>query len=138
MTDIVVTLHLPCCALQVGTAHFLHTKLLGVALLQISKRKTAQTCMLILVRMFKCQLSIISGIVHFILDFILDERARELAGEVSRWLDLKRTGKLIERVLAHNPHAALNNAIEPRHLVRPIPQAEVDLSNGSIRQNDDY
>ncbi len=72
------------------------------------------------------------------LDFILDERARELAGEVSRWLDLKRTGKLIERVLAHNPHAALNNAIEPRHLVRPIPQAEVDLSNGSIRQNDDY
>ncbi len=72
------------------------------------------------------------------IDFILDERARELMGEVSRWLDLKRTGKLIERVLAHNPHAALNNAIEPKHLVRPIPQTEIDLTNGALIQNDDY
>src|SRR5512133_750515 len=29
---------------------------------------------------------------------ILDERARELCGEQQRWFDLKRTGKLIERV----------------------------------------
>nr|WP_321452754.1 RagB/SusD family nutrient uptake outer membrane protein [uncultured Carboxylicivirga sp.] len=72
------------------------------------------------------------------LDFILDERARELTGEVSRWMDLKRTGKLIERVLAHNPHAALNNAIKEMHLVRPIPQRDIDLSNGTIIQNPDY
>lgn len=32
------------------------------------------------------------------IDFILDERARELAGEQQRFFDLKRTGKLIERV----------------------------------------
>ncbi|HDZ13945.1 MAG TPA: RagB/SusD family nutrient uptake outer membrane protein, partial [Pricia sp.] len=37
------------------------------------------------------------------LDFILDERARELTGEVNRWMDLKRTGKLIERTLLYNP-----------------------------------
>jgi hypothetical protein len=32
------------------------------------------------------------------IDLILDERGRELAGELQRWPDLKRTGKLVERV----------------------------------------
>ncbi len=72
------------------------------------------------------------------LDFILDERARELTGEVNRWMDLKRTGKLIERTLQHNPHAALNNALSPKHLLRPIPQVEIDNTGGSIEQNPEY
>ncbi|MFI1742936.1 RagB/SusD family nutrient uptake outer membrane protein [Thalassobellus sediminis] len=72
------------------------------------------------------------------LDFILDERARELAGEVNRWMDLKRTGKLIERTLIHNPHAAFNNALEAKHLLRPIPQKEIDITGGSITQNPNY
>ncbi|WP_257666852.1 RagB/SusD family nutrient uptake outer membrane protein [Parapedobacter tibetensis] len=71
-------------------------------------------------------------------DVILDESAKELAGEVSRWMDLKRTGKLIERALAHNPHVALNQALRQFHLLRPIPNNEVDLSGGSIVQNPDY
>jgi len=54
------------------------------------------------------------------LDFILNERARELAGEQLRWFDLKRTGKLIERVKAYNPDNAVN--IQPYHVLRPIPQ----------------
>ncbi|MGS2762637.1 RagB/SusD family nutrient uptake outer membrane protein [Sinomicrobium sp. M5D2P9] len=72
------------------------------------------------------------------LDFILDERARELTGEVNRWMDLKRTGKLIERTLMHNPHAALNNALSSKHLLRPIPQVEIDNTGGSIEQNPNY
>lgn len=58
------------------------------------------------------------------IDFILDERARELAGEQHRFFDLKRTGKLIERVKKYNPDAAEN--IEDFHNLRPIPQDELD------------
>ncbi len=72
------------------------------------------------------------------LDFILDERARELIGEVNRWMDLKRTGKLIERTLLHNPHAAMNNALKAKHLLRPIPQYEIDNTGGRIEQNPEY
>ncbi|GGZ23631.1 membrane protein [Echinicola pacifica] len=57
------------------------------------------------------------------LDFILDERAREFAGEQLRWFDLKRTGKLVERVLALNPDV-IN--VKDYHTIRPIPQAQLD------------
>ncbi len=53
------------------------------------------------------------------LDFILDEGAREFAGEQMRWYDLKRTGKLVERVKLLNPDAAPN--IQSFHVFRPIP-----------------
>ncbi|ALJ01749.1 hypothetical protein DC20_21390 (plasmid) [Rufibacter tibetensis] len=71
------------------------------------------------------------------IDFILDERARELAGEHTRWLDLKRTGKLVERVREHNPDITL---IRPHHVLRPIPQVELDaLTNGTeFGQNPGY
>ena len=42
------------------------------------------------------------------IDFILEERARELGGEQQRWFDLKRTGKLIEYVKKYNPDAKDN------------------------------
>ncbi|MEO8404472.1 MAG: RagB/SusD family nutrient uptake outer membrane protein [Chitinophagaceae bacterium] len=72
------------------------------------------------------------------LDFILDERAREFAGEQLRWFDLKRTGKLIDRINTYNPDAA--GFIKPFHLVRPIPQGQLDaVSNkDEFKQNDGY
>jgi hypothetical protein len=82
------------------------------------------------------------------IDFILDERARELAGEFTRWYDLKRTGKLLDRVKAYNPpltrlstgiygsNAAIN--IQPYHVLRPIPQTEIDRTSGKITQNPGY
>jgi hypothetical protein len=58
------------------------------------------------------------------IDFILDERSRELTGENMRWLDLVRTNKLLERVRLHNKEAAPN--ILPKHVLRPIPQSQID------------
>jgi starch-binding outer membrane protein, SusD/RagB family len=67
------------------------------------------------------------------IDFILDERARELCGEMTRWLDLVRTGKLIDRVKAFNPEAAPN--ILPKHVLRPIPQAQIDAVTTGDKYN---
>lgn len=72
------------------------------------------------------------------IDFILDERALELAGEMFRWPDLKRTGKLIERVKLYNPEARAN--IQEMHLVRPIPTNMIDrvTNKEEFKQNTGY
>ncbi len=59
------------------------------------------------------------------LDFILEERARELAGEQVRWCDLKRYGKLTSAYLsAKNPDIV--NFDDAKNTVRPIPQSFLD------------
>ncbi|POY35837.1 RagB/SusD family nutrient uptake outer membrane protein [Solitalea longa] len=72
------------------------------------------------------------------IDFILDERAREFAGEQMRWFDLKRTNKLIQRVKAYNPDAGAK--IMDYHMLRPIPQKQLDaVSNkDEFKQNLGY
>jgi len=72
------------------------------------------------------------------LDFILDERAREFAGEQLRWFDLKRTGKLVERIKAINPDLAPN--IQSFHTVRPIPRSQLDAvtNRSEFTQNEGY
>lgn len=72
------------------------------------------------------------------IDFILDEMARELAGEYKRWMDLKRTGRLIERTLEHNNLAKRESQIEEFHLLRPIPQSVIDHDTGEFPQNPGY
>ncbi|HWV28647.1 MAG TPA: RagB/SusD family nutrient uptake outer membrane protein, partial [Dyadobacter sp.] len=59
------------------------------------------------------------------METIIEERARELAGEQTRWVDLKRWGLLVERVKKYNPQAS---AIQAYHVVRPIPQTQIDRS----------
>ncbi len=70
------------------------------------------------------------------IDFILDERTRELAGEQTRWFDLVRTGKLEERVKLHNPDGSPN--VQSYHRLRPIPQDQIDRTVGDYGQNPGY
>ena len=76
------------------------------------------------------------------IDFILDERARELAGEYGRWTDLKRTHKLIEYVTEYNEDgvelSALTGPDGKYKILRPIPQAAIDLNQAHVEQNPGY
>ena len=60
------------------------------------------------------------------IDYILNERARELAGEYHRFADLTRTGKLSEYAKAHNPD--INSDIDSKFNLRPIPLAAMELN----------
>jgi hypothetical protein len=60
------------------------------------------------------------------INFIMDERERELSGEFNRWYDLVRPGAqfFVDRVKKYNPHGSVNVAL--KHALRPIPQSQID------------
>jgi hypothetical protein len=59
------------------------------------------------------------------LDYIMEERERELAGEMGRWYDLVRVSPayFVSRVQKYNPHAG---NVKLYQALRPIPQAQID------------
>ncbi|MBC8053019.1 MAG: RagB/SusD family nutrient uptake outer membrane protein [Sphingobacteriaceae bacterium] len=90
-------------------------------------------------------LSISSADVN--INFILDERARELAGEYHRWFDLKRTGTLMERTRLYNRDIKkwYDSNIDPFlgtggkfKILRPIPTNALILNQEMIEQNPGY
>jgi starch-binding outer membrane protein, SusD/RagB family len=75
------------------------------------------------------------------LDFLLDERERELAAEELRWYTLARQGSAVflARIKAYNPTAVTN--VQAFHLLRPIPQTQIDRTeggSGAFPQNPGY
>ncbi len=77
------------------------------------------------------------------LEYLMDERGREMYGELMRWLDIARTG-LWHRVVDNNWQAAPSHGgffNEAKHHLRPIPQAQIDLTAGGVQafpQNPGY
>ncbi|MEO6327504.1 MAG: RagB/SusD family nutrient uptake outer membrane protein [Ginsengibacter sp.] len=65
-------------------------------------------------------------------DAVVNERNLELSFEELRWFDLKRTGKLKDVMIATGKNW------NDKYLLFPIPQSEVDASNGKIKQNPGY
>lgn len=80
------------------------------------------------------------------LDFILDERIRELVGEENRRYTLVRTGKLAERVqmmVTKWPETTESKSIrgfDPnKHCLLPIPLTEIQLNkDAELKQNPGY
>lgn len=70
------------------------------------------------------------------MNFILDERARELIGEENRRMTLMRTGTLLQRVAGRGLKIT---GIASRNLLLPIPQSEINLNkDAKLEQNPGY
>ena len=75
------------------------------------------------------------------LDYILDERVRELVGEENRRMTLMRTKTLVERAKRLNAVSPVNQltGIEDKHMLLPIPQTEINLNkDAKLEQNPGY
>lgn len=71
------------------------------------------------------------------IDYILDERLRELYLEEFRAVTLTRLGLLYDRDKRYNPKSGLS--IEPYHNLWPIPSTEITQNTGAeLKQNDGY
>ena len=67
------------------------------------------------------------------IDYILDERSRELCGEQMRWFDLKRTGKWRERATTYSLNGVnpITRDIKAHYDLRPVPESQLDLMGNS-------
>ncbi|GGM90357.1 hypothetical protein GCM10010967_24180 [Dyadobacter beijingensis] len=73
------------------------------------------------------------------LDYILDERARELIVEEQRRRTLSRMGKLVERVRKYSIRASTRTSILEKHELFPIPQSAIDANFSAVlEQNPGY
>ncbi len=78
------------------------------------------------------------------IDWIMEERARELCGEWLRWFDMKRVyspqGKFASTIRGRNPSMIGDDCLQEYHALRPIPLAFLDkLQNAEeFGQNPGY
>lgn len=79
-----------------------------------------------------------------VMNFLLNERTRELCGEMQRWIDLSRTKALKGRWEAFNDGCGREGVskLDDHNLLRPIPQTAyldaITNSNAASQQNPGY
>ncbi len=66
------------------------------------------------------------------------ERRKEFGEEDQRWYDLLRWGDAVTVMNAHFSSRSINTTILPYQTLFPIPQREIDVSGGIIKQNPGY
>ena len=102
----------------------------AVTLINVIRRRAAYRPSLTATQLQARQQAMEITTVQLNLDFILDERTRELCGESLRWPDLAMRGKnaagvtiLEDRIKRYNPDGAPN--VKAFHVLRPIPQSQI-------------
>ncbi|MEO7214643.1 RagB/SusD family nutrient uptake outer membrane protein [Mucilaginibacter sp.] len=107
---------------------------------QVKQGKTAEAATTINVLRTRAQADQVNA-SQMNMDFILDERARELLGEENRRMTLMRTGTLVERAtrLNSNDPAKPITGIAAKNLLLPIPLSEIQLNKDAVLdQNPGY
>lgn len=73
------------------------------------------------------------------IDYILDERGRELITEEPRRRTLSRMGKLVERTRKYQTRSDVRSTIQDFHELYPIPQSAIDANfSAKLTQNPGY
>jgi len=74
------------------------------------------------------------------IDYVLDERSRELCGEQMRWFDLKRTGKWRARSTTYSLNGidSYTRDIKDYYDLRPIPNSQISLMGNSAEEKAAY
>ena len=107
---------------------------------QIKQGKTAEAAASINALRTRAKAPLVTA-AQMTLDFVLDERARELIGEENRRQTLMRTGTLVDRALRLNPTDAVHPTVglTSKNLLLPIPLSEIQLNKDAVLdQNPGY
>jgi hypothetical protein len=107
---------------------------------QVKQGKTAEAANTINVLRTRAQAPLVTA-DKMTLDFVLDERARELIGEENRRMTLMRTGTLVDRATRLNANDVQHptTGLAAKNLLLPIPLSEIQLNKDAVlEQNPGY
>ena len=102
-------------------------------------RKRAKTTEIADFASYQPDYAVDAGFVIKPIDLLLDERARELFAETTRWIDLRRTRQLVRYNVAFNVNVSSIADMSDVHgnvrWLRPIPAAEIATNTGMTEED---